>query len=77
MTTVSARDALLYATNDAMLKLYRVLIGSWILVFFSQFVLQTSIQPIVQFGAVVLLLASGVAFITGVVAIAHKVLAES
>ncbi|SIR57740.1 hypothetical protein SAMN05421858_2917 [Haladaptatus litoreus] len=77
MTTVSARDALLYATGDEMLKLYGSLIGSWVLAFFTQFVLQTSVQPIMQFGAVVVLLASGIAFISSVVAIAYKVLAES
>ncbi|WP_049969119.1 hypothetical protein [Haladaptatus cibarius] len=75
--TVSARDALDYATDDEMLKLYGVLIVSWVLAFLSQFVLQTSFQPLVSFGAVVLLLGSGMAFLSSVVAIAHKVLAES
>ncbi|WP_435156055.1 hypothetical protein [Haladaptatus sp. DFWS20] len=77
ITTVSARDALRYATDDEMLKLYGVVIGSWIVALFAQFVFQTSYQPIVTFGAGVLFLGSAVAFIGGIVATAHKVLAES
>ncbi|WP_266079549.1 hypothetical protein [Haladaptatus caseinilyticus] len=77
MPTVSARDALRYAMSDEMLKLYGVLIGSWVVAFFAQFVLQTSFQPIVTFGAGVLLLASAVTLLSGGVAIAYKLLAES
>ena len=74
---MSARDALDYATDDELLKLYGVLAGGWVLMLVGQFVAATVGNPAVSAVGVLLVLAGAVAFLAGVVAILHKVLAES
>ena len=77
MPTVSARDALRYATDSEMLKLYGVLVGGWMLVVVGEPTARTVPGRLATFVAIVALLVGFVAFLSAVVAIAHKVIAES
>lgn len=77
MPTVSARDALRYATDGELLKLYGVLVGGWTLVVVGESTARTAPRRIATLVALVALLAGVLAFLSAVVAIAHKVIAES
>ena len=77
MPSVSARNALDYATDDELLKLYGVLAGGWVLMLGGQFVAATVGNPAVSDVGVLLVLAGVLGYLAGVVAILHKVLAES
>lgn len=68
MSSVTARDALEYATRDEWLKLYALLIGSWVL---------TLAAPLFDLFGIVLALVGGGVFVVVVVAGAHKLLVES
>ncbi|WP_416839511.1 hypothetical protein [Haloferax sp. DFSO52] len=75
MSDLSAREALRYATEDSMLALYAVVFGGWILLTVVGFGLtRGGVLLVVRLLAVVF----GVfAILTGVVAIAYKLLADS
>lgn len=77
MSRVSASKALAYATSAEMLKLYGVLVGGWLLTFVGQFVLQTTFNAGLSLVAILVALAGGVAVLVGVVAIVHKLIADS
>lgn len=74
--SVSARDALGYATRDEMLKLYGVLAVGWVGMFLGQFAIaaRNTLLSLVGFPIV---LAGVLAFLAGIVAIARKLLVES
>ncbi|USZ68452.1 hypothetical protein NGM10_01625 [Halorussus salilacus] len=76
MSDISAREALRYATDDEMLKLYGVLVGGWSAMAVGEFVARTSVQAGVRFLALAGVVAGALAVLAGVVAIAYKVLAE-
>jgi hypothetical protein len=76
MPELSARAGLSYATDDEMLKLYGVLVGGWIAMLVGQFAVAGPISLLSLVGFLVTL--GGVfAFLVGVVAVLHKVLADS
>ncbi|WP_433630884.1 hypothetical protein [Halomicrococcus sp. NG-SE-24] len=77
MSSVSAREALRYATDDEMLKLYAVLVGGWVLLLVGQFAFRTAVNPAVAFVGFVVALAAVVAVVSGGVAVAYKVLSGS
>lgn len=77
MSTVSARDALRYATHGELLKLYGVLVGGWVLVVVGESTARTAPGRVTTLVALVALLAGVVAFLGAAVAIAYKVIAES
>ncbi|RBI64454.1 hypothetical protein DMJ13_08235 [halophilic archaeon] len=77
MSSVPAREALRYATDDEILKLYAVLVGGWVLLLVGQFAFRTAVNPAVTYVGLVVALAAVVAVVSGVVAIAYKVLSKS
>lgn len=76
MPGISATKALAYATDDEMVRLYTVLVGSWVLTFLGQF-LQASHSFVLSLIGFLVLLVGVVGVLVAVVAIAHKVLADS
>jgi hypothetical protein len=76
MPRISATEALAYATHDELLKLYAVLVGSWVLTFLGQF-LQASRSIMLRLIGFLVLLVGILGVLVGLVAIAHKVLADS
>jgi hypothetical protein len=74
---VPARDALEYATRDEFLKLYAVLAGGWVLTLAGQFVAATVGNPVASIVGAIVVLGGVSAFLAGVVAVLHKILAES
>ena len=77
MPPVSARDALRYATDSEMLKLYAVLVGGWVLVVVGESTARTAPGRLTTFVAIAALLVGVVALLSAIVAIAHKLIAES
>ena len=77
MPAVPARDALRYATDSEMLKLYGVLVGGWMLVAVGESTARTAPGGLTTLVAIVALLVGVVALPSAVVAIAHKLIAES
>lgn len=74
--SVSARDALGYATQDEMLKLYGVLVAGWVGILLGQFGLVAR-NPLLSLVGIIVFLAGFLAFLASVVAILHKVVVES
>ncbi|WP_276301095.1 hypothetical protein [Halorussus lipolyticus] len=74
--SISARDALEYATRDEMLKLYGVLVVGWVGMLVGQFAISAR-NSFVSFVGIFVVLGSVVAFLVGVVAIARKLLVEA
>lgn len=77
MSTVPARDALRYATDSEILKLYGVLVGGWVLIVVGEPTARTAPGRLTTLVAIVAFLVGIVASLSAVVAIAHKVIAES
>lgn len=77
MTEISAREALRYATDGELLKLYGILVGGWALTLLSQFVVQTTFGPFASLVGFVLLAVGIATSVIALVAVAYKVLAES
>ena len=76
MPRTTATEALAYATDDEMVRLYAVLVGAWILTVLGQFVSQGRGSITTLLGFLVVLV--GVAgSLVAIVAIAYKVLADS
>lgn len=75
--SISARDALEYATRDEMLKLYGVLVAGWAGMLVGQFVTSVPANLLTQLVGFLVLLAGVLAFLVGVVAIARKLLVEA
>ncbi len=75
--SVTARDALEYASRDEFLKLYAVLAGGWVLIFAGQFVFATAVGSLVSLLGLVAIFAGLLCVLVAVVAVLHKVLAES
>ena len=75
MPEISAREALRYATDDEMLKLYGVLVGGWALTIPGQFAATGS--GVIALVGIIVLLAGITASVSALVAIAYKVLVES
>ena len=75
-SSVSARDALDYATRDEMLKLYGVLLAGWVGMLVGQSGV-AAVNPLLSLVGLLVLLAGVLAFLAGVVAIVRKLLVES
>ena len=76
-SSVSARDALDYATRDEMLKLYGVLVAGWVGMLVGQSVTGIPANLFAELVGLLVLLAGVLAFLVGLVAIVHKLLVES
>lgn len=77
MPSVSARDALAYATTEAWMKLYAVLLAAWLLSLLGQFVLTSVRIPLSGvFGAILLLVAT-VLVVVWFVAAGFKLLVDT
>jgi uncharacterized membrane protein YeaQ/YmgE (transglycosylase-associated protein family) len=76
MPGISATKALGYATDDEMVRLYTILVGAWVLTFLGQF-LQASPSFVLSLIGFLVLLVGVVGSLVAIVAIAHKVLADS
>lgn len=76
MSDISAREALRYATGDDMLKLYGVLVVGWMLTFLGESVARSAANSGVTVLALIGALVGIVAVLSGIVAIAYKVLAD-
>lgn len=77
MSSVSAREALEYATRDEMLKLYGVFVAGWIATIVGRSLLGVVGTSVLSLVGLVVSLAGVLAVLVSVVAIAHKLLAES
>ncbi|ELZ82131.1 TMEM43 family protein [Haloferax larsenii] len=77
MAEVSARDALRYATEDEMVKLYAVVFGGWLLLFVAEFAFNRLTVGMMSFVGVVAFLAGALAMFAGLVGIAYKLLRET
>ncbi|ELZ85936.1 hypothetical protein C453_08973 [Haloferax elongans ATCC BAA-1513] len=77
MAEVSARDALRYATEDEMVKLYVVVSGGWLLLFVAEFAFNRLTVGVMSFVGVVAFLAGVLATFAGLVGIAYKLLRET
>ena len=75
MNDITARDALEYATRDELLKLYGVIVSAWGLLFVGSFALGL-FGPLASVVGLLFVVAGVGTFLSGVVAIAYKVLAE-
>lgn len=76
MSEISARDALEYATRDPFLKLYGVVVGSWVLLFVGSFLLGM-FAALPRFIGVLVIIAGFGVFLSALVAILYKLLAEN
>lgn len=76
MPSVTARDALAYATTEAWMKLYAVLLAAWLLSLLGQVVLQFRFILTGLIAAVLLLVAT-VLVVVWLVAAAFKLLVDT
>ena len=77
MPTISARDALRYATDSELLKLYAMFVGGWVLVTVGESTARRAPGRLTTLVAIIALLVGVVALLSAVVAIAHKLIVES
>ncbi|UPV73734.1 hypothetical protein M0R89_14450 [Halorussus limi] len=75
--SLSARDALEYATRDAYLKLYAVLAGGFVLMFAGQFVFATAVGSLLALLGLLGIFTGLLGVLAATVAVLHKILAES
>ncbi|ELZ91249.1 hypothetical protein C440_13084 [Haloferax mucosum ATCC BAA-1512] len=77
MTSVSARDALRYATQDAVVGLFLVIFGGWLSVTLGGVLFGGHLLSMVSFIGLLVSVAGAFAMFVGLVALAYKLLVDS